>query len=73
MPAETTDSPAGDLPADLPRPARRALVAAGYTRLADLTAVSEADLLRLHGVGPKAIGQLRAALGGCGLSFATPT
>jgi hypothetical protein len=59
-----------DLPAKLASPARRALVGAGYLRLVQLTQVSEAELLRLHGMGPKALGQLRQALAEKGLAFA---
>ncbi|GMA16283.1 DNA-binding protein [Deinococcus metallilatus] len=57
---------------DLPRlaaPARRALMAAGITRLEDLARHSEADLLALHGLGPNALEQLRAALAARGLEF----
>lgn len=50
-------------------PARRALEVAGYTRLEQLTRVREADLLRLHGMGPKAVGLLRQALAEKGLAF----
>jgi mannose-6-phosphate isomerase-like protein (cupin superfamily) len=53
----------------LSAPARRALSAAGYTRLDQLTQVSESDVSELHGMGPKAIDALRAALGQRGLSF----
>ncbi len=59
-----------DFPAKLAQPARRALSAAGYTRLEQLTTISEADLKQLHGMGPKAIGQLRDALAANGLAFA---
>ena len=52
------------------RPATQALLAAGYTRLDQLTGVSEADLLRLHGVGPKAVRLLREALAARGFAFA---
>jgi len=51
-------------------PALRALNAAGYTHLEQLTQVSEADLLKLHGMGPKALGILREALAAKGLAFA---
>jgi hypothetical protein len=61
---------AGDLPNELAQPARRALVGAGYVRLDQLTAVSEAELKKLHGIGPKAVEQLRRALAAKGLSFA---
>lgn len=61
---------AHDIPAAIGAPARRALTAAGYTSLAQLSAVSEAELLRLHGMGPRAIGLLREALAAQGLAFA---
>ena len=59
-----------DLPVNLANPARRALVEAGYWRLEQLTEISEAEVKQLHGVGPKALEQLRRALGTKGLSFA---
>jgi hypothetical protein len=55
---------------ELSEPARRGLAGAGYTQLEQLTAISEAEIRQLHGVGPKAIGQLRSALAARGLSFA---
>ena len=58
------------LPTRLPSPARRAFKAAGYTRLEQLTAVSEDELEKLHGVGPKAVRIVREALEDRGLSFA---
>ena len=57
---------------DLPKlgsPARRALAGAGITNLAQLAGMSEADLLRLHGIGPNAIQALRQALQEQGLSY----
>ena len=60
----------GDLPAGIGRPATKALAAAGITRLAQLTRISEAELSRMHGVGPKAIGIIRDALRQQGKSFA---
>lgn len=51
------------------KPARRALAAAGYNELAQLTQISEQELLQLHGMGPKAIRHLREALAKQGLSF----
>jgi DNA-directed RNA polymerase alpha subunit len=59
-----------DLPIELAKPARRALAEAGYARLDQLTGLTEAEVKQLHGVGPKAIDQLRRALGAKGLSFA---
>ena len=55
----------------LSAPARRALSSAGYTRLDQLTQVSEADLNKLHGMGPTGVKALRAALDERGLSFNT--
>ena len=59
-----------DLPIGLSAPARRALVGAGYSRLEQLSRLSEAELKQLHGVGPNAINLLRRALDAKGLSFA---
>src|SRR6185436_2566710 len=50
-------------------PATRALEAAGYTHFEQLTKVTEAELGRLHGMGPKALGILREALREKKLSF----
>ncbi|HEX6290763.1 MAG TPA: DNA-binding protein [Herpetosiphonaceae bacterium] len=59
-----------NLPPGLARPAQRALAGAGYWRLEQLAEISAADLKQLHGIGPKALDQLRRALGEHGLSFA---
>lgn len=66
----TANEMASDFPPKLAAPAQRALASAGYTRLEQLTRVTEADLKKLHGMGPKAIGQLRQALADAGLRFA---
>ncbi len=50
-------------------PATRALEAAGYSRLEQLTKISEAELGQLHGMGPKALVILRETLKEKGLSF----
>jgi hypothetical protein len=57
---------------DLPKigaPAQRALESAGITTLKQLTDVTEAELLQLHGMGPKAVRILRETLQANGLSF----
>lgn len=59
-----------DLPRELANPARRALVQAGITRLEQLTTISEAEVLNLHGIGPNAVKQLRSALSDKRQSFA---
>lgn len=43
-------------------PAQRALEQAGINALTDLCEYTEADLLALHGVGPKAVGILKEIL-----------
>jgi hypothetical protein len=50
-------------------PARRALLTAGLGRIELIADISEADLRRLHGVGPKAIERLRGVLAEQGRSF----
>lgn len=71
MKSKQHDQQETDLPADLSNPARRALVAAGYLRLAQIAEHSESELLQMHGFGPKALEQLRRALASNGLSFAS--
>jgi uncharacterized protein YdhG (YjbR/CyaY superfamily) len=51
-------------------PATRALIVAGYSRLNQLTKITEAELGQLHGMGPKALGILRETLRARNLSFA---
>lgn len=60
-----------DLPVNIGAPARRALITAGVWRLDQLTALTEAELLKLHGFGPKALRILKEELGMKGLSFRT--
>ena len=57
-------------PQGIGRPATRALEAAGYSSLEQLAQVSERDLLKLHGVSPKAVRVLREALAERSLTFA---
>jgi predicted flap endonuclease-1-like 5' DNA nuclease len=66
----TRDVPAqiGDLP-PIGRPANSALLAAGITTLTQVAASSRRDLLAMHGVGPKAIRILEAALTERGQTF----
>ena len=49
--------------------ARRELGHHGHVTYADLTRVSTAELLRIHGVGPKAIRILTEELAERGLTF----
>ena len=64
------DQQESDLPSELSNPARRALVGAGYVRLEQFTRLSEAEVLQLHGMGPKGVDAIRRALEALGLSFA---
>lgn len=67
MAADATKS---DLPTTLGAPARRALANAGITRLEQLSRVRERELLKLHGMGPRAVRLLRDILTARGLDFA---
>lgn len=57
------------LPGKMSHPAQRALAHAGINCLEQVAQLSEAELLKLHGLGPKTIRQLREALEAAGLSF----
>ena len=56
-------------PAGVAKPAQRALANAGITSLEALAKVPEAKVAALHGMGPKALEALRAAMAAKGLSF----
>ncbi len=58
------------LPRGIGAPATRAFTAAGYTRLAEFDGASRAELLAMHGVGPKAVRILDEALAARGLTLA---
>ena len=60
-----------EYPQSLGRTDRRQLEANGYTRFDQLTTATTADLLAIHGVGPKAIRILEEELAARGLAFAT--
>ena len=51
------------------KPATRALAAIGITRLDQVARLTRADLLAIHGVGPKAVGILEDALSARGASL----
>lgn len=58
-----------NFPKGVAKPALRALLAAGFTRLEELTRISESELLELHGMGPKAVTALIAGLKARGLDL----
>lgn len=61
-------TPLDELP-KISAPATRALASAGITSLRDLVGRSRADVAALHGMGPKALGILAAALAEHGLAL----
>lgn len=58
-------------PRAMGRPANAALVADGITTLDQVAAMTEQELLAIHGVGPKAVAILRAELGQQGRDLST--
>ncbi|APU18029.1 MULTISPECIES: hypothetical protein [Actinoalloteichus] len=67
----TPDAPEPtEFPQRIGKTARRVLALNGYTRYAQLTGVTRAELLRLHGIGPKGIRILDEELTLRGLAFA---
>ena len=59
----------GDLPKTIGRPATQALVSAGILTLAQVAERSAAELLEMHGIGPKAVRLLSEALSSKDLSL----
>lgn len=57
------------LPAGLSQPALRALASAGITNLHDLTNIREADLKRMHGIGPHAMKRIKEMMDLLNLTF----
>ena len=61
--------PVGDLPNELGKTAPRELQLAGIDSAEKVSEQSEKELLEIHGVGPKAIRILRAALAERSMGF----
>jgi len=59
-----------EFPKTMGKVAPRELAANGYTRFDQLISVTSGELLKIHGVGPKAIRILEEELAARGLSFA---
>jgi predicted flap endonuclease-1-like 5' DNA nuclease len=59
-----------EFPHAIGKVARRQLEAHGYTRYDQLARASRAELLQIHGVGPKAVRILGEELASRGLCFA---
>ncbi len=58
-----------EFPKDLSAPALRALLNAKITTLIKLATFNEAEILKLHGIGPSSMPKLRKALSLKGLEF----
>jgi DNA-directed RNA polymerase alpha subunit len=70
MTTKPTSNMNSNLPEGLAQPALRALAGKNITRLEDLTRFSEAEIKKLHGIGPTSLKKLKAALDEKGLSYA---
>jgi predicted flap endonuclease-1-like 5' DNA nuclease len=70
MPGRKEEQPEGAFPKGVAKPALRALASIGVTRLDQITRFTESELLALHGMGPKAIRIIKAALLAKGKSLA---
>jgi len=66
---ESERKPEADFLSILSAPARRALESKGIDSLKKLSSYSEADLLKLHGMGPSSLPTLKSVLKEKGLSF----
>lgn len=62
-------TPVSELP-KISKPANRELHNAGFYKLEQFTEVTESEILKIHGVGPKAVRILNEALKEKGLAFA---
>jgi len=62
MSNKKNEQPESAFPKGVSKPALRALASVGVTSLDQVTRFTETELLALHGMGPKAIGIIKAAL-----------
>lgn len=72
-PIEATHPNRDAFPTGVGGPALRALHAAGVRSMADLQDRTKAELLALHGMGPRALGILGDALAASGRGFRPDT
>jgi predicted flap endonuclease-1-like 5' DNA nuclease len=70
MPTKPTRPSESAFPKGVGKPAVRALASAGVSRLDQVSRLTEDELLALHGMGPKALGIIKAALRRQGKAFA---
>jgi hypothetical protein len=69
---EATHPNRAAFPTGMSGPALRALSVAGVRSMDELTRWTEADLVALHGMGPKGVRLLREALAESGRRFGQP-
>jgi hypothetical protein len=67
MPREMTDADLEWVPRGVGRPAKRAMHGAGILTMRDLERFSRAELMQLHGFGPKAMDALTPELDKAGM------
>ena len=72
MPGTPDLRPVGDLPDAIGKTAARELALNGITSLEQVAERSRTELLRIHGVGPKAIAILGDALAERGMDYRKP-
>lgn len=70
MPKNQGRADVSPFPKGVAAPAVRALASIGVTRLDQVTRFTQRELLALHGMGPKALGLIEAALKARGKSLA---
>ena len=70
MPSRAKGKVESAFPKGVGNPALRAIASVGVRRLDQATRFSETELLALHGMGPKALGIIMAALRAQGKSLA---
>ena len=69
MPRDPADPVSDPFPKGVARPARRALAHAGVQTMRDLERFSRAELMQLHGFGPRAFEALDPEMDRLGLRF----
>lgn len=70
MAGKTKEQAESAFPKGVSKPAQRALASVAVTQLDQVTQFTERELLALHGMGPKAIRIMKAALQAQGKTFA---
>lgn len=61
-----------NFPAGMSQPSIRALASAGITHFKQLTKFTEAEIAKLHGMGPRGVRILKEAMQEKGMNFKAP-